>query len=313
MPPPELRAWVGPTDIADFDNPSGTPVYAGFGLPLRTYETVFDFGCGCGRLARQLLQQTAKPRRYVGIDVHPGLIDWCRENLSPVDPDFQFVHHDVYSPNYAPGNTLRLTRAFPVEDTAVSLVIAHSVFTHLTKSQTEYYLSEIARILTPDGVAFTSWLFFDRASFPFLPELYCLYTSEADFGQAVIYDREWFIATVRNLGLGVQMTRPPVIAGHQWTVFLVRRTRDMVDQFPLGPDQAEWVCGATMKPIAKVTLLPEELAKVGKPPVLRVGSKKPEPPLLFGALDELDRIKRSWSWAIGHALTSPMRMLRRWM
>jgi hypothetical protein len=180
------------------------------------------------------------------------------------------------------------------------------VFTHLTKSQTEYYLSEIARILTPDGVAFTSWFFFDRASFPFLPELYCLYTSEADFGQAVIYDREWFIATVRNLGLGVQMTRPPVIAGHQWTVFLVRRTPDMVDQFPLGPDQAEWVCGATKKPMATVPLPPAELAKVGKPPVLRVGSKKPEPPPLFGALDELDRIKRSWAWR----MTRPVRILK---
>jgi hypothetical protein len=156
-------------------------------------------------------------------------------------------------------------------------------------------------------VAFTSWLFFDRASFPFLPELYCLYTSEADFGQAVIYDREWFIATVRNLGLGIQMTRPPVIAGHQWTVFLVRRTPDMVDQFPLGPDQAEWVCGATRKPMATVTLPPAELAKVGKAPVLRVGSKKPGPPPLFGALDELDRVKRSLVWR----MIKPVRILKR--
>ena len=50
MPPLELRTWVGPTDTADFDNPSGTPIYAEFGIPLENYETVFDFGCGCGRL-----------------------------------------------------------------------------------------------------------------------------------------------------------------------------------------------------------------------------------------------------------------------
>jgi SAM-dependent methyltransferase len=313
MPPPDLRDWIGPTDIPEFDNPSGTPIYAELGLPLKAYETVFDFGCGCGRIARQLLQQTPRPQRYVGIDVHPRLSGWCRENLSPVDPHFEFLHHDVYSPNYAPGNSLRLTQAFPVPNTTFSLVIAHSVFTHLTKSQTEYYLSEIARILAPDGVALTTWLFFDRASFPFLPELYCLYTSEADFALAVIYDREWFLATVRNLGLGVLMTRRPAVAGHQWTVCLVRRTPDMVDQFPLGSDQAEWVCGATLKPIATVTLSPGELAKVGKPPVLRVGQKKPAPPPLFGVLEELDSLKRSWAWRIGHALTSPMRILRRWM
>ena len=89
MPPPDLRDWIGPTDIPEFDNPSGTPIYAELGLPLKAYETVFDFGCGCGRIARQLLQQTPRPQRYVGIDVHPRLSGWCRENLSPVDPQLR--------------------------------------------------------------------------------------------------------------------------------------------------------------------------------------------------------------------------------
>jgi SAM-dependent methyltransferase len=313
MPPLELRTWVGPTDPEDFDNPQGTPIYAGFGAPLTAYETVFDFGCGCGRLARRLLQQTPRPRRYVGIDVHRGLIEWCRNNLSAIDPNFQFLHHDVYSPNYAPGNSVRLALPFPVNNATFSLVIASSVFTHLTRSQAEYYLSETARILTPEGIAVTSWFFFDRASFPFLPEVYCLYTSEADFGQAVLFDREWFLATVRNLGLGVRMTRPPLVAGHQWDVLLVKRTPAMVDQFPLGQDQAEWVSGASMKPMAQVTLPPEILPKLGKAPRLRVGSEKPEPPPLFGALAEVAWIRRSWTWRIGRALTTPVRMMRRWL
>jgi hypothetical protein len=198
-----------------------------------------------------------------------------------------------------------------VNDATFSLVIAHSVFTHLTKSQVEYYLTETARILTPDGVAFTSWFFFDRASFPFLPEVYCLYTSEADFGQAVLFDREWFLATVRQLGLGVRMTKHPPIAGHQWVVLLAKRKPGMVDQFPLGQDGAEWVSGTSMKPIAQVTLPPEILAKIGKPPVLRLRSEKAELPPLFGALAELDRMKRSWTWTIGRALTSPVRLLKR--
>lgn len=302
---------VGPTDPADFDNPSGTPIYAGYGIPLSSYATVFDFGCGCGRLARCLLQQVPRPTRYVGIDVHEGLIEWCRNNLSPVDPRFQFLHHDVYSPYYAPGNSLRLALPFPVDVATVSLVIAHSVFTHLTKNQAEYYLSEIARILAPEGLAFTSWFFFDRASFPFLPDVYCLYTSEADFGQAVLFDREWFIATLRNVGLGVLSTQPPMVAGHQWTVFLAKRTPGMVDQFPLGPDDAQWVSGATLKPIAHATLPPEILAKVAPPSVLRVGPPRPGVPPLFGALAELELLKRSWAWQIGRTLTSPGRMLRR--
>ena len=102
-----------------------------------------------------------------------------------------------------------------------------------------------------------------------------------------------------------------MIAGHQWTVFLAKRTPDMVDQFPLGQDEAQWVSGASLKPIAEVTLPPEILAKFGQAPVLRVGPQKPEVPPLFGALGELERIKRSWTWTIGRTLTSPVRMLRR--
>ena len=76
----------------------------------------------------------------------------------------------------------------------------------------------------------------------------------------------------------------------------------MVDQFPLGDDGAEWVCGASMRRIAKPALKPEFLAKVGKTPVLRLGSDKPELPDLFGALAELDKVKRSRSWATGRTL-----------
>ena len=36
MPPLEMRDWVGPSDTAEFDNPSGTPIYAEFGIPLET-------------------------------------------------------------------------------------------------------------------------------------------------------------------------------------------------------------------------------------------------------------------------------------
>ena len=52
---------------------------------------------------------------------------------------FEFLHHDVYAPAYGPGNSLRLSAPFPVEGEAFSLVLASSVFTHLTRSQAEYY------------------------------------------------------------------------------------------------------------------------------------------------------------------------------
>jgi SAM-dependent methyltransferase len=165
MPPLELRQIVGPTDPEDFDNPRGEPIYDGFGVPVDAYEAVFDFGCGCGREARRLLQQNPRPRRYVGVDAHKTLIHWCQRNLSPISPDFQFLHHDVYSPLYSTENKLQLTEPFPVGDREFSLIVAISIFTHLCLQQTEYYLAEITRILKPRGVALTTWFFFDRASF----------------------------------------------------------------------------------------------------------------------------------------------------
>jgi hypothetical protein len=249
------------------------------------------------------------------------MIAWCKQNLSPIDPNFQFFHHDVYSPSYASGNSLRLAEPFPVQDEGFTFFIAHSVFTHLTREQTRYYLYELARVLKPQGVAFTSWFFFDRGSFPFLLDgPFCLYTSEADFSQAVIYDRGWFIDQVRHFGLGVRITVPPLVAGHQWAVLLGKRVPNAVDQFPLGPDGAEWLCGTTMKPMATATSSPEVMEKV-KGRRLEKGESassdshvqpgRPQPPALSGALAQLEQIQKSWPWRIWRAASAPARALKR--
>jgi SAM-dependent methyltransferase len=315
LPPVSMRSVVGPTAPEAFDNPSGAPIYDVFDLPPAAYDSVFDFGCGCGRLARQLLQQTPRPRRYVGLDVHREMIRWCRANLSPVDPAFQFVHHDVYSPSYAPDNRVQLAAPFPVEDKAFSLVLAHSVFTHLSRRQTDYYLHEVARILAPGGMAVTSWFFFDRDSFPFLREgPHCLVTDEDETGQAAIYDRRWFIQTVRDVGLGVWRTVPPSIAGHQWTVVLTPRQGAAADRFPLGSDGAEWLCGATARPMAVPTATANVIARNRIGEVGGGGrrhSEWPRPPALSGPLAELAVLRRSLAWKLWWLVKAAVRRLRR--
>lgn len=315
IPPMTLRRQVGPTDLETFDNPTGKAIFPE--IPIELYEAVFDFGCGCGRVARQLLQQEPRPRRYVGIDVHRGMLDWCTENLSPIDPNFHFLHHDVYSPTYAPGNSYRLAEPFPVKDGEFSLVVAASVFTHLLKQQAEYYLYEVARILRPQGIAFTSWFFFDKDSFPFVrPGPHCLYVDEIDPTQAVICDRRWFIDTVRRSGLCVRLTVPPPVAGHQWEVLLEKRTAAAVDQFPLGEDGAEWLCGATRKPRAEPMISQADRERWHvEDAVSSVDSEgataPPQPPVLVGPIAELAAIKRSWTWRSWRAITKPLRVIKR--
>jgi hypothetical protein len=54
-----MRRLVGPVDPAEFDNPTGAPVFDG--LPDDRFASVLDFGCGCGRIARRMIQQTPRP------------------------------------------------------------------------------------------------------------------------------------------------------------------------------------------------------------------------------------------------------------
>jgi SAM-dependent methyltransferase len=300
LPPLEFRRIVGPTQPEDYDNPAGTPIYQSIGLPESVYDAVFDFGCGCGRLARQLLQQSPRPRRYVGIDVHQGMIDWCRRYLPPIDPHFQFFHHDVYAPTAAPTNSMRLGEPFPADDGAFSLVIAHSVFTHLFKRQTEYYLKEVSRILKPTGQAFTTWFFFDNGSFPFFDEgPHCLFAGETDPTHAVIYDRHWFLSYARACGLSVARTIPPEVAGQQWIVVLEKRHGHSIDHFPLEVEGAEWLCGATLRPIASPTVTAEHIArkKIGCLDSREL-SVPSDPPPLFGALAELQATKERLAGAL---------------
>src|SRR5690606_31407174 len=74
IPPLNFREIVGPTDEAAFDNPERTRIWGDLAIgplaPGEAYERVFDFGCGCGRNARQLFLQEQPPAKYVGIDIH---------------------------------------------------------------------------------------------------------------------------------------------------------------------------------------------------------------------------------------------------
>src|SRR5262249_22035036 len=139
-------------------------------IPLDQYETVFDFGCGCGRLARQLLQQVPCPRKYVGIDLHLGMIKWCQANLQTRTTGFEFVHHDVHEIGFNPGENKARMLPFPAQDKSFKLVVGWSVFTHLLEDQAGYYLKEVARILHPTGIFVSTWFLFDKRYFPMMQD-----------------------------------------------------------------------------------------------------------------------------------------------
>ena len=244
MPPENFRRLVSHGDEVFVVYP-GHPPFPEAEVPGHLYRSVFDFGCGCGRVARQLLALNDPPSRYVGIDIHRGMIDWCAQNLSAVDPHFEFFHHDVYNISLAPENSRQLTAPFPVEDGTFSLTVAHSVFTHLYPAQTEHYLGEISRILQPDGIARTTWFLFDKLTFPMMFDFQpALYINEVDPTNAVIYDWRWLIETCRKSGLAVRHTIPPNPRGFQWILYLEKRRPGSEDKFPTTAESLEWLAGS---------------------------------------------------------------------
>jgi SAM-dependent methyltransferase len=241
IPPEEMRALVGRTDPAAFDNASGALVYDF--LTPDTYETVLDFGSGCGRIARQLIQQRPRPRRYVGIDLHRGMVEWCRRNLEPHAPGFRFEHHDVFHASFNPTSAAR-TLPFDLEEDAFTLVNAISVFTHLTQDQTEHYLRETSRVLRPDGVINGTWFLFDKVDFPMMQDFQnALYINELDPSNAVIFDRAWLRDKAREAGLIIVEVNQPAFRGFQWHV-LMRPSES-------NAREAEW---------------PDDLAAIGRRP-----------------------------------------------
>lgn len=222
MPPTAYRQWVGPTAPERYDNPEGALVYPDFGTEC--YESVFDFGCGCGRVARQLILQNPRPSRYVGIDVHPELIAWCRENLSPSAPGFDFYHHDVFDKLVNADENKPDVLALPADDESVTFFESLSIFTHIVERQLAFYLREAARVLCPDGVMNASFLLFEKADFPVLGEgRNSLFIDESYPPAAVYYDREWLQRTLAEAGLAVvRVAEAPEVRGYQWRLALSR-------------------------------------------------------------------------------------------
>ncbi len=227
-----MRALVGPTDEASFDNPGGGLVYPY--LPAEQYRRVFDFGCGCGRVARQLIQQSPRPEQYLGVDLHRGMIEWARTNQAPAAHGFEFRHHNVHNDSFTPQEGLPDVAPLPAEESSFTLVNAISVFTHLTEPQAVFYLHDAARILAPDGVLHASFFLIDKSEFPMMMEhTNALYVSYVHPFAAVLDDRGWIRDIAAEAGLTLVNVIPPVVRNHQWfLIFAHSRPGIEVAAFP---------------------------------------------------------------------------------
>lgn len=98
---------------------------------------LLDWGCGCGRVTRHLLDKGFGS--ISGCDLDGRAISWCQDNL----PGADFFKSAPEPP-------------LPVEDASVDVVIGCSVVTHLDAALQARWLAELRRVTVPGGLVLLS-------------------------------------------------------------------------------------------------------------------------------------------------------------
>ncbi|HEV2303279.1 MAG TPA: class I SAM-dependent methyltransferase [Stellaceae bacterium] len=122
-----------------------------------------DLGCGCGRVASFLAGLTRRGR-YSGFDVWHEGIAWAQRHISPAAPWMIFRALSGEPLGYEG----RRAFALPLAPASVDAVAAVSLFTHLDRAATRFYLAEIGRVLKPGGFVYMTAFLRDADTAPLL-------------------------------------------------------------------------------------------------------------------------------------------------
>ncbi len=162
--PPDSRNFTG--SAGDFRQGGEALVRRLTALGLLTPSSrVLDIGCGLGRLAVPLTSVLADEGSYDGLDIVASGIEWCKENIEPLNPSFHFALADIYNSEYNQSGRLKASEyVFPYEDATFDLVVLVSVFTHMLPEDVEHYLAEIARVTRPGGSSYATFYLINGSS-----------------------------------------------------------------------------------------------------------------------------------------------------
>ena len=130
------REWFfesGRRSVADTE-----AVLSLIGRPIGSFDTILDFGCGCGRMLVWLEAVGAKCDLH-GVDIDERAIRWVDEHLPYV--------------------TAKVNQPLPpldYPDGFFELVFNHSVFTHIDEQYQDRWLTELQRVTKPGATVVLS-------------------------------------------------------------------------------------------------------------------------------------------------------------
>lgn len=141
LPPDDLVYRVtGAFDVEAFESSGAlhlhelTATLDRIGRPLTSDMRLLDFGCGCGRLLRHLRAGDAA-LRLTGVDIDQSAVSWVREHI----PRVEALRVDCLPPT-------------PLHAMTFDVIVAYSVFTHLDEVYQDAVLSELLRLVKPEGI-----------------------------------------------------------------------------------------------------------------------------------------------------------------
>ncbi|KPK85166.1 MAG: hypothetical protein AMS27_08200 [Bacteroides sp. SM23_62_1] len=98
---------------------------------------ILDWGCGPGRIIRHLPELTKSECEYYGTDYNKKTIEWCSRNI----PNVKFSLNQLHPP-------------LSYEDKFFDIIIAVSVFTHLSEVMHHAWFKELTRICKKNGIIY---------------------------------------------------------------------------------------------------------------------------------------------------------------
>jgi SAM-dependent methyltransferase len=132
---------------------------------LKPDGSVLDVGSGRGRMAIPLTGYLSDEGNYEGFDVVPERVRMCEEYITSSYPNFRFQLADIFNSSYNPQGQYRAENfVFPYEDSYFDFVFLNSVFTHMLPEAVENYVSEISRVLKPDGRCLITYFLLNKES-----------------------------------------------------------------------------------------------------------------------------------------------------
>lgn len=113
-------------------------VLAVVGRSLESFESMLDFGSGCGRIMLWL-EHLAENSSLHGVDIDARAVAWTQDNM--------------------PWATFKVNQPLPpldYPDDYFDLVFNHSVFTHIDEDYQDQWLAELRRVVRPGGYVLLS-------------------------------------------------------------------------------------------------------------------------------------------------------------